>query len=80
MTAAVSDVSAAAEAERRQLTVMFCDLVGSTPLSMRLDPEDLARSSVPTTAASPTSSPALAVLSPSIWATACSFISVSRGA
>jgi class 3 adenylate cyclase/predicted ATPase len=30
-----------AEAERRQLTVMFCDLVGSTALSSRLDPEDL---------------------------------------
>ena len=29
------------EAERRQLTVMFCDLVGSTPLAERLDPEDL---------------------------------------
>src|SRR5437588_9539231 len=29
------------EAERRQLTVMFCDLVGSTPLSARYDPEDL---------------------------------------
>ena len=29
------------EAERRQLTVMFCDLVGSTDLSGRLDPEDL---------------------------------------
>ena len=28
-------------AERRQLTVMFCDLVGSTVLSARLDPEDL---------------------------------------
>src|SRR6516225_8605637 len=28
-------------AERRQLTVMFCDLVGSTPMSARLDPEDL---------------------------------------
>jgi class 3 adenylate cyclase/predicted ATPase len=28
-------------AERRQLTVMFCDLVGSTALSARLDPEDL---------------------------------------
>ena len=28
-------------AERRQLTVMFCDLVGSTPLSTRYDPEDL---------------------------------------
>ncbi len=29
------------QAERRQLTVMFCDLVGSTQLSQRLDPEDL---------------------------------------
>ena len=27
--------------ERRQLTVMFCDLVGSTALSRQLDPEDL---------------------------------------
>ena len=32
--------SAPAEAERRQLTVMFCDLVGSTALSAQLDPED----------------------------------------
>jgi class 3 adenylate cyclase/tetratricopeptide (TPR) repeat protein len=31
----------ASEAERRQLTVMFCDLVGSTALSTRLDPEVL---------------------------------------
>jgi class 3 adenylate cyclase/predicted ATPase len=29
------------EAERRQLTVMFCDLVGSTALSGGLDPEEL---------------------------------------
>jgi len=29
------------EAERRQLTVMFADLVGSTELSQKLDPEDL---------------------------------------
>src|SRR6266566_6998099 len=29
------------EAERRQLTVMFCDLVDSTPLASQLDPEDL---------------------------------------
>jgi class 3 adenylate cyclase/predicted ATPase len=32
---------ASSTAERRQLTVMFCDLVGSTALSARLDPEDL---------------------------------------
>jgi class 3 adenylate cyclase len=31
----------AASAERRQLTVMFCDLVGSTALSGRLDPEEM---------------------------------------
>jgi class 3 adenylate cyclase/predicted ATPase len=30
------------EAERRQLTVMLCDLVGSTELATRLDPEDLS--------------------------------------
>src|SRR5579864_4691499 len=30
-----------ASTERRQLTVMFCDLVGSTELSTRHDPEDL---------------------------------------
>jgi len=33
--------AAVGEAERRQLTVMFCDLVGSTPLTRRFDPEDL---------------------------------------
>jgi class 3 adenylate cyclase/predicted ATPase len=41
VTAAVSGASAPTDAERRQLTVMFCDLVGSTPLSTRFDPEDL---------------------------------------
>ena len=41
VTAASSVVPAQPEAERRQLTVMFCDLVGSTALSARLDPEDL---------------------------------------
>jgi class 3 adenylate cyclase/predicted ATPase len=48
-TPATSDIHATApaaearapEAERRQLTVMFCDLVESTNLSARLDPEDL---------------------------------------
>ena len=29
------------DGERRQITVMFCDLAGSTPLAARLDPEDL---------------------------------------
>jgi hypothetical protein len=38
---AVSRPSQRLDAERRHLTVMFCDLVGSTALSQRLDPEDL---------------------------------------
>src|SRR5215469_10612581 len=33
--------ASASSAERRQLTVMFCDLVGSTALASRLDPEDM---------------------------------------
>src|SRR5215472_7828444 len=33
VTAVPSDTPAPVEAERRQLTVMFCDLVGSTPLA-----------------------------------------------
>ncbi|MBV8088073.1 MAG: adenylate/guanylate cyclase domain-containing protein, partial [Alphaproteobacteria bacterium] len=36
-----SDAPASTGAERRQLTVMFCDLVGSTPFATRFDPEDL---------------------------------------
>jgi hypothetical protein len=31
---------ASAAAERRQLTIMFCDMVGSSALSTRLDPEE----------------------------------------
>jgi class 3 adenylate cyclase len=41
LPAALRDAPAQADAERRQLTVMFCDLVGSTALSSWLDPEDL---------------------------------------
>ena len=44
ITEGVSEVPAApspSQAERRQLTVMFCDLVGSTALSVRFDPEEL---------------------------------------
>src|ERR1700722_16121835 len=40
-SATVISSSKADTAERRQLTVMFCDLVGSTALSARLDPEDI---------------------------------------
>ena len=38
---ATATITPKGEAERRQLTVMFCDLVDSTELSQRLDPEDL---------------------------------------
>jgi class 3 adenylate cyclase len=39
--AASAELKASGAAERRQVTVMFCDLVGSTALSTRFDPEDL---------------------------------------
>ena len=38
---APADATPRDAAERRQLTVMFCDLVGSTALSVRFDPEEL---------------------------------------
>jgi class 3 adenylate cyclase len=45
LLSAIAGLSAApqrrGEGERRQLTVMFCDLVGATQLSSQLDPEDL---------------------------------------
>ena len=37
-----ADTPRPTDAERRQLTVMFCDLVGSTALSTQLDPEELS--------------------------------------
>jgi class 3 adenylate cyclase len=37
----IQSVSPEDRAERRQVTVMFSDLVGSTALSARMDPEDL---------------------------------------
>src|SRR6185437_5790662 len=41
VTAPTPGAPAQIDAERRQLTVMFCDVVGSTALSTRYDPEDL---------------------------------------
>jgi class 3 adenylate cyclase/tetratricopeptide (TPR) repeat protein len=41
VAAAPAPGAPAVDAERRQLTVMFCDVVGSTALSTRYDPEDL---------------------------------------
>src|SRR4249920_2300642 len=40
-TVAITPVAPHDTAERRQVTVMFSDLVGSTALSARMDPEDL---------------------------------------
>src|SRR5580700_6887431 len=41
-TLAAVSAARSTDAERRQLTVMFCDLVGSTEISARLDPEVLS--------------------------------------
>ena len=41
VTAPAPGTSGQVDAERRQLTLMFCDLAGSTALSTRYDPEDL---------------------------------------
>jgi len=40
LAAAPASAESAAEGERRQVTVLFCDLVGSTEVAARLDPED----------------------------------------
>jgi class 3 adenylate cyclase/predicted ATPase len=40
-SASRNEILGASEPERRQLTVMFCDLVGYTVLSQQIDPEDL---------------------------------------
>ena len=41
VSSATTAIAEVPDAERRQLTVMFCDLVGSTALSTGMDPEDL---------------------------------------
>ena len=61
----------AASAERRQLTVMFCDLVGSTALSARLDPRTWGRSLAHTTGAAPSTLSNLVGSLRDIWATEC---------
>ena len=58
-------------AERRQVTVMFSDFVGSTALSARMDPEDFREVISPIRSASPTMCSAPAASSRSTWATAC---------
>ena len=56
------------EAERRQLTVMFCDLAGSTELSQQLDPEDLREVNRRTRMPARPLSSVTRVLSPDTWA------------
>jgi SAM domain (Sterile alpha motif)/Adenylate and Guanylate cyclase catalytic domain len=69
---------AASAAQRRQLTVMFCDLVGSTELSARLDPEDMREVIAAYHRAVAEVVAGFDGLSPNTWATACSFISAIR--
>ncbi|MFK0687703.1 hypothetical protein ACFX5Q_05785 [Mesorhizobium sp. IMUNJ 23033] len=64
-------------AERRQLTVMFCDLVGSTKLSVELDPEDF-RQVIASYQSAVTEEVGSAVSSPNTWATVCSYFSATR--
>jgi hypothetical protein len=66
------------DVERRQITIMFRDLVGSTALSTRLDPEDLQEITVPITDVAPKSSPNPMASSRDTWATVCSPISAIR--
>ena len=76
LRALATDEAAKDTAERRQLTVMFCDLVGSTALSARLDPEDLREIiGAYHRCCRRDSSAASAVSSPSTWATGCWSIS-----
>jgi hypothetical protein len=65
-------------AERRQVTVMFSDLVGSTALSARMDPEDLREVIAAYHNAPPRSCAVSGDSCRNIWATACWFILVIR--
>ena len=58
-------------AERRHVTVMFSDLVGSTAMSTRMDAEDLREVISAYQNASPRLCAALVASWRSIWATAC---------
>ena len=65
-------------AERRQVTVMFSDLVGSTALSARMDPEDLREVISAYQKSSPRRCSALGASWPNTWATECSSTSGIR--
>ena len=72
------DRSAKDTAERRQVTVMFSDLVGSTALSARMDPEDLREVISAYQKCVAETVRASAASWRSTWATACSSISAIR--
>lgn len=59
-------------AERRQVTVMFSDLVGSTTLSARMDPEDLREVIAAYQKCVSETVRRFGASWPNIWATACS--------
>ena len=80
VTGLPADASVVAVGERRQLTVMFVDLLGFTELSVRLDPEELRevlRAYQQAVAAEV--APFRRAWWPGSWATACWPISASRG-
>ena len=70
-TAARRDAPTPADAERRQLSVMFCNLVDSTALSTRFDPENLRELIGTITELSQRPSAASVALSTSTWPTEC---------
>ena len=59
---------------------MFCDLVGSTELSVRIDPEDLREVIGAYHAASPRPLASSMALSRNIWAMACLLFRLPGGA
>ena len=73
-----TDITAKDAAERRQVTVLFCDLVGSTALAARWIQRTSARSSAPITVVSRMRSMPSAASLRSTWATACSRTSATR--
>jgi hypothetical protein len=80
MTAATkhSTPTVVSSAERRQLPVMFCDLVGSTTLASRLDPEDLREVFGAYHRCVGETGTRFDGLSPSTWAMVCWSISAIR--
>jgi class 3 adenylate cyclase len=75
---AAASVSPEDRAERRQVTVMFSDLVGSAALSTRMDPEDLREVISAYQKCVAETVQRFGGLWPSIWVTGCWSISATR--